>query len=687
MASGLSTLRLPLWDRIDVRLKTSSAMYALKTFLAVALALFVGFAADLPRPYWAVLTIYLTVQPLAGALRSRAVYRVLGTILGGVAAVALVPNFVNSPALLSVLMAVWIGFCLFLSLLDRTPRAYIFLLGGFTTGIIGFQSVNAPENIFDTAVARVEEICVGILAATLVHSIIFPRQVTVALNQRIDAFLHDSRDWISRSLRGVYGGREDQELRKLAADVTELQILATHLPFDTSSHRPRIPAVHALQDRLAMQLPLITGIEDRINALNEMGRLPPWLDALRQDVAAFIAQPTATWAEADALSARCIAAAPAIDFSQPIAIWSSLLAISATVRLSDLIEDWRDSLAIAAYVRDPLRPAPDIDPLVRARARRPLHNDAGLALQSAASLVLTVLLVCAFWIATAWPSGGIAAMLAAVISSFFATQDDPAPAIMSFLQLAIIAVPIAMFYDFAVLPAIDGYVMLMVAFAPLYLVIGYMQADPILYQRAMPIIIVTTLLLSLQENYSPDFTQFINTALAILVGIITTLWVTRIVRATGASWSAWRIYKQGWRDLADLAAGRRSDDTYDWTNLMLDRVGLIAPRLALVQNPEEFFAVDALADLRTGNNIITLRDAAGEHRLPELRRVFALISEAYGRRTAKQKDVFGPQLLQALDNTIVALGRLPPEEYNVRLAAALAGLRRTLYPQEKGFAA
>ena len=80
-------------------------------------------------------------------------------------------------------------------------------------------------------------------------------------------------------------------------------------------------------------------------------------------------------------------------------------------------------------------------------------------------------------------------------------------------------------------------------------------------------------------------------------------------------------------------------------------------------------------------------DAAGEHRLPELRRVFALISEAYGRRTAKQKDVFGPQLLQALDNTIVALGRLPPEEYNVRLAAALAGLRRTLYPQEKGFAA
>ena len=687
MASGLSTLRLPLWDRIDIRLKTSSALYALKTYLATAIALFVGFAADLPRPYWAILTIYITVQPLSGALRSRAVYRVLGTILGGVAAVALVPNFVNMPALLSLLMAAWIGFCLFLSLLDRTPRSYIFLLGGFTTAIIGFLSVNSPDSIFDTAVARVEEITIGILAATLVHSTVFPREVTIALDQRVELFLRDARKWISGSLTGVYGAREAQERRGLAADVTALQILATHLPFDTSNLRPRTRAVHALQDRLAMQLPLITAVEDRIDALTELGGLPQWLDALRRDVGAFIAQPTVSRAEADALSARCIAAAPQIDFSQPAAIWSSALAISAAVRLSDLIEDWRDSLALAAYVHDPLLPPPDIDPLVRARARRPLHTDPGLALQSAASLMITVLLVCAFWIVTAWPSGAIAAVLAAVVSSFFAAQEDPAPAILGFLQLAIIAVPIATFYQFAVLPAIDGYLMLMLAFAPLYLTIGYMQADPVLYLRAMPIIIVTTLLLTLQETYSPDFTQFINTALAILVGIVMTLSTTRLIRASGASWSAWRIYKRGWRDLADLAAGRRSDDSYEWTNLMLDRVGLIAPRMALIQRPDEFFAVDALTDLRTGNNIITLRDAAAGHRLPEMRRVFALISAAYERRSARQKDVFGPQLLQALDATIIALGRVPADEFDVRVPAALAGLRRALYPHEKVFAA
>jgi len=117
------------------------------------------------------------VQPLSGALRSKAVYRVLGTTLGGVASVALVPNLVNSPIVLSAALALWVAFCLYISLLDRTPRSYIFLLAGYTAGIIGFSTVNAPETIFDTALARVEEITLGILCATLVHTIFFPRSV------------------------------------------------------------------------------------------------------------------------------------------------------------------------------------------------------------------------------------------------------------------------------------------------------------------------------------------------------------------------------------------------------------------------------------------------------------------------------------------------------------------------------
>ena len=43
------------------------------------------------------------------------------------------------------------------------------MLGGYTAALIGFPAVGDPGAIFDTAVARAEEITLGILCASLVH--------------------------------------------------------------------------------------------------------------------------------------------------------------------------------------------------------------------------------------------------------------------------------------------------------------------------------------------------------------------------------------------------------------------------------------------------------------------------------------------------------------------------------------
>ena len=82
------------------RLGFPEVIFSINSFVAAMLALYIAFSIGLPRPYWAMLTVYITVQPLSGALRSKAVYRVLGTVMGGVASVALVPNLVNSPVVL-----------------------------------------------------------------------------------------------------------------------------------------------------------------------------------------------------------------------------------------------------------------------------------------------------------------------------------------------------------------------------------------------------------------------------------------------------------------------------------------------------------------------------------------------------------------------------------------------------------
>ena len=97
-------------------------VFALKTFAAAMLALVIALWLDLPRPYWAMATVYITSQPLAGATSSKAFYRVLGTVLGASVTVAIVPNLVNEMrrGLVDRLASMWVHrFGLFLSYLNN----------------------------------------------------------------------------------------------------------------------------------------------------------------------------------------------------------------------------------------------------------------------------------------------------------------------------------------------------------------------------------------------------------------------------------------------------------------------------------------------------------------------------------------------------------------------------------------
>jgi uncharacterized membrane protein YccC len=80
------------------------ALYSLKTAIAALTALGIGLTVDLPMPFWAMTTVYITSNPISGATRSKAIYRALGTTLGA-AFVAVVPALVEWPALLSLALA------------------------------------------------------------------------------------------------------------------------------------------------------------------------------------------------------------------------------------------------------------------------------------------------------------------------------------------------------------------------------------------------------------------------------------------------------------------------------------------------------------------------------------------------------------------------------------------------------
>ena len=92
----------------------AALLFALRTFAAAMLALSIALWLDMPRPYWAMASVYITSNPLTGATRSKALYRMLGTLIGAAGTIALIPNLVDAPELLSLAIALWVGVsCIF----------------------------------------------------------------------------------------------------------------------------------------------------------------------------------------------------------------------------------------------------------------------------------------------------------------------------------------------------------------------------------------------------------------------------------------------------------------------------------------------------------------------------------------------------------------------------------------------
>ena len=197
-------------------------IFSVNCYIAAVLALFISFSLDLKSPAWAMVTVYLTSQPLSGALRAKAVYRVVGTFVGGAVMVAIVPNLVNAPELTTLAIILWVALCVFVSLLDRTPRSYMFVLSGYTAALIGFPSVLAPSTVFDTAVSRVEEITLGVVCAAIVHSLILP----------IDPAKRDLAR--SKSLTDVAITRQQVERAQQAADEAQAKLDAANAALDVA---------------------------------------------------------------------------------------------------------------------------------------------------------------------------------------------------------------------------------------------------------------------------------------------------------------------------------------------------------------------------------------------------------------------------------------------------------------------
>jgi uncharacterized membrane protein YccC len=669
------------------RFSRAEMLFSAKSFGAAMLAMYLANRAGLPRPFWAMLTSYVVAAPLAGNVRSKALYRFCGTLIGCTATVLMVPALDNAPELLTLALACWVGLCLYLSLQDRTARSYVFMLAGYTAALIGFPSVETPLALFDNAVARVEEIGLGILCATLVHSLVFPVGMGPTLVALLDRGLGDARQWFSDVLRrpGGSAGPLGTDRQRLAGDITQLRLLSTHVPFDTSQLRWTAGAIGAMQDALAALTPALSAVEDRLQALAEAeGGLAADVTALLARTALWLHDETSTTpgprGDRDAALQALLASLRELG-TDADAPWGRALRIGLAVRLEQLVLGWRDCETLRRAIDDGLSGA-TTPRRTASFGNRVLHKDTGLALLSALAAVLAICLCSAFWILTAWPSGSAAAMMAAVFCSFFATMDDPVPAINNFMKFTILSAPISAIYVLVLLPLVHDFGMFALTCAPTFLVLGLYCCRPATAPSAMAMIFGVAGTLSMHDtSVDVNLPAFFNSTLAQVLGIFAAALVTKLVRTVGADWSAQRIRRATWRELGSMAAAPRGavvDEAY--AVRMVDRIALLAPRVAQADPAVRDETVEgALGDLRSGLDIVALQRARPRLASLGIGAVMRGVARLFHSRGAGLRGSAPASLLGDLDNALATA--LAGENADSRAAiTALVGLRRSLFP-------
>lgn len=154
------------------KIPVSSWSFAIRIWLATILALFVSFWLQLEAPTTAALTIAVLAEPTRGQALDKAAFRLLATVVGVTASIAITGMFSQARDLILAAFAVWLGICVFAAKLLDGYRAYAAVLSGYTVGLIAVQQIDHPQHVFESGLARGAAIAVGILSIAVVNTLI-----------------------------------------------------------------------------------------------------------------------------------------------------------------------------------------------------------------------------------------------------------------------------------------------------------------------------------------------------------------------------------------------------------------------------------------------------------------------------------------------------------------------------------
>lgn len=674
--------------------------FACKTFFAGMLALYIAFRLDLLYPMWAIGTVFIIANPYSGMVSSKALYRLAGTFVGAAVAVILTPHLINTPLLFTLVLAIWTGFCLYISMLDRTPRSYAFMLAGYSCVMVACNAIFSINtySIFDIALGRVLEISIAIICTAVVSATIFPLHLGDGIQQRVQKALADTeqafRQIFADSNAATADGKSSQSnqnvvqlLSAINRDTNDLHGLAVHLNYEKGRLKGMTKPLQEMLHQFSLQLINMVAISERVNQLRQIDpHLSPELQSLADQCIAELKQPI----EIDQLRA----------FQFPQHLEGAFQQLSqryphAGTALASLQMDMRHFMqnvynvkVIWQLIQAGQRKIPEF--IAPMSTHYPsLHRDHGVAVRGAIAAFASIMIGFSIWIYSGWQYGYMLAQMGAVIACILTALDDPIPLLKIFLRGTVYATIIVFIYLFFILPDVKTFLQLALVLAPVMIYALCLVPHPPLTGIGLPIAINVIMALNLQNHYQISALPSIDAALAGLFGPIIPVLALYLIRAMSPDMTAKRLIHQHYQEMRSAIHLRFGTAYKIYLRRMVDRIGLLNTKM--VASSELKYAMqDVLIESCVAIDLTRLSEVASHADTPAwIQADIQHLIQTFDDEFSAQSEHYSPahyhyqQLIEmlaklALQNKLWQKQSNPISEQQQRLAMSINNLQYAL---------
>lgn len=659
----------------------SDWIFALRTVSAGLIALLVAYALKLEHPQWAMMTVFIVAQPVAGMVLAKGFYRLIGTLVGAIAAVGIAWLCGSNARLFVAAISLWIGLCTYVSSLLRNPEAYGAALAGYTATIVGLPAFGQPHLLVELATARCAEIVLGIVCAGLTSRLILPQLARDAMRARLRRCIVDLAVYVKSSFAGDDEARLESLYRKLISEAQALGEMRAYARLEAPSQATRAHPVRRTIGHLLSALSSARMLHDHPRPEGA-----PRL-AVRRELRVLLEELSGT--------------PDALDDTRP---WIARLTdIAARARrLPDDGPDGGDPdrvgvvtrLTIAAEFADALKEilrgldALTAAPSGRARDRRQpalvIHRDRSAALRNAVRATVATMLVAAFWLATRWSELAGVLIIVAVVSSLFAPRPNPVQVAWGFFKGTLIALPAAFVISQYALPAFPGFGWFIVFVVPVMIPASLAMANPRHVGVATAFAINFLAFLSPHQVMTYDPVPFLAGSASILVGILLAIGVYLVVLPTDPRATVGRIVESMREDLARLCLHERTPRRTAFESLAYDRVNQLLPLAQRIGRKADALFGGSIASVTVGLETLRLRRALASGALsPETGEAISQFLRWLARDLVVHSPESAADAVESIRNraAAIAAGDAPAENLQVSASLRIIAVAIEDYPE------